>query len=74
VGSGDQHASAVKVARMLPGSRLVSSDNWGHTSLLTSACVDTTTWDYLLRPLARAPKVTHCRSAVQPFAPAPSGS
>jgi hypothetical protein len=54
---------------MLPGSRLVASDNWGHTSLLTSACVDNTVWDYLLRPLAPAPKVTHCRGDVQPFAP-----
>jgi pimeloyl-ACP methyl ester carboxylesterase len=62
------YASAVQVARMLPASRLVSSDNWGHTSLLTSACVDTATWDYLIRPLAAAPKVTHCRGDVQPFA------
>jgi pimeloyl-ACP methyl ester carboxylesterase len=64
--------SAVKVARMLPNSRLISSDNWGHTSLLTSACVDNTTWDYLIHPLARAPKITHCRGNVQPFASSPS--
>jgi hypothetical protein len=50
----------------------VASDNWGHTSLLTSACVDNTVWDYLLRPLAPAPKVTHCRGDVQPFAPGPT--
>jgi len=61
--------NAVKVARRLPSSRLVSSDNWGHTALLTSACVDNTTFNYLLHPLARAPKVTHCRGDIQPFAP-----
>jgi pimeloyl-ACP methyl ester carboxylesterase len=65
--------SAVKVARMLPGSRLVSSDSWGHTALLTSVCVDNTVWGYLLHPLARIPKVTYCRGDVQPFASSPSG-
>jgi pimeloyl-ACP methyl ester carboxylesterase len=63
------YANAVQVARRLPNSRLVASDNWGHTALLTSACVDNTTFSYLLHPLARAPKVTHCRGDVQPFAP-----
>ena len=65
-------ASAVETARMLPGSRLVASDSWGHTALLTSACVDNTVWDYLLRPLAPAPKITHCRGDVQPFTPGPA--
>jgi hypothetical protein len=65
-------ASAVQTARMLPGSRLIASDSWGHTALLTSACVDSTVWSYLLRPLAPAPKVTHCRGDVQPFAPGPA--
>ncbi|WP_329372424.1 alpha/beta hydrolase [Streptomyces sp. NBC_00669] len=64
--------SAVKVAGLLPNSRLVSSDSWGHEALGTSACVDDTAFGYLLRPLARAPKVTHCRGDVQPFGPAPS--
>jgi pimeloyl-ACP methyl ester carboxylesterase len=64
--------SAVKVARMLPNSRLVSSDSWGHEAVGTSACVDTTLWDYLIQPLAPAPKITHCRGNVQPFAPSPS--
>jgi pimeloyl-ACP methyl ester carboxylesterase len=66
--------NAVRVALLMPGSRLVSSDSWGHTALLTSACVDNTTWDYLLHPLAPAPKVTRCRGDVQPFAPSPSAS
>jgi pimeloyl-ACP methyl ester carboxylesterase len=64
--------SAVKVARMLPSSRLVSGDSGGHTALLTSACVDNTVWGYLLHPLARAPKATYCRGDVQPFASSPS--
>ena len=65
--------SAVKVARMLPASRLISSDSWGHEAAGTSSCVDNAIWGYLLRPLAPAPKVRHCRGDVQPFAPAPSG-
>jgi len=65
-------SSAVETARMLPGSRLVASGNWGHTSLLTSACVDNAVWDYLLRPQAVAPRVTHCRGDIQPFAPGPA--
>jgi pimeloyl-ACP methyl ester carboxylesterase len=65
------YASAVQVARQMPGSRLVASDSWGHTALLTSPCVDNTTWAYLLHPRARAPRVTRCRGTVQPF-PAPS--
>jgi DNA-binding NarL/FixJ family response regulator len=66
------YGNAVKVARLLPSSRLISSDSWGHTALLTSACVDDTTWHYLIHPLAPAPKITHCRGDVQPFAPSPS--
>jgi pimeloyl-ACP methyl ester carboxylesterase len=62
--------SAVRVARLLPGSRLISSDSWGHEAVGTSSCVDNAVWGYLLRPLAPAPKVTHCRGDVQPFAPA----
>jgi hypothetical protein len=33
---------------MLPSSRLISSDNWGHTSLGTGACVDNDTFAYLI--------------------------
>jgi pimeloyl-ACP methyl ester carboxylesterase len=66
------YGSAVKVARLLPNSRLVSSDNWGHTSLETSACVDNAVFGYLIHPLAPAPKVTHCRGDIQPFAPSPA--
>ena len=62
------YANAVKVARLLPNTRLISSDSWGHTALLTSACVDNTVWDYLIDPLGPAPKITRCRGDAQPFA------
>jgi hypothetical protein len=58
---------------MLPGGRLISSDNWGHTSLGTGACVDNGTFAYLTSPAAPAPKITRCTGDVQPFAsPAPA--
>jgi len=66
------YGNAVKVARMLPNSRLVSSDNWGHESAGTSACADNAIFGYLIHPQAPAPKVTHCVGRVQPFPPAPS--
>ncbi|TCO52931.1 TAP-like protein [Actinocrispum wychmicini] len=61
--------SAVKVARLLPNSRLVSSDSWGHQALTTSACVDKAVYDYLIDPSTPAPKITTCRGDVQPFEP-----
>lgn len=64
------YSNAVKVAQMLPGSRLISSDNWGHTSLGTGACVDNGTFAYLINPTAPAPKITLCTGDVQPFASA----
>ena len=66
------YGNAVTVAHMLPNSRLIASDSWGHEAAGTSACVDSALWDYLLRPLAPAPKITHCRGNVQPFGPPPS--
>jgi pimeloyl-ACP methyl ester carboxylesterase len=66
------YGNAVEVARLLPSSRLVASDSWGHEAVGTSACVDNTVWDYLIRPLAPAAKITRCRGDVQPFAPSPS--
>jgi hypothetical protein len=66
------YGNAVKVARLLPNSRLVASDSWGHEAAGTSACVDNTLWGYLINPLAPAPKITHCRGDIQPFAPPPS--
>jgi pimeloyl-ACP methyl ester carboxylesterase len=66
------YGNAVRVARLLPSSRLVASDSWGHEALGTSACVDNAGFGYLVHPLAPAPKITHCRGDVQPFAPSPS--
>jgi hypothetical protein len=60
------------VAHMLPNSRLIASESWGHEAVGTSACVDKALFSYLVDPLARAPKITRCRGNVQPFAPSPS--
>jgi hypothetical protein len=64
--------NAVKVAGLLPNSRFVASDGWGHQAITTSACVDNAEFDYLVDPLATAPKIRYCRGDVQPFATAPS--
>ena len=66
------YGNAVQVAHMLPSSRLIASDSWGHEAVGTSACVDQAVFGYLIHPLATAPKVTHCRGNVQPFGPPPS--
>jgi pimeloyl-ACP methyl ester carboxylesterase len=57
---------AVKSSRLLPNSRLLSSNNWGHTAYGTSACATSWTDRYLLyRTLP--PKGTTCTGKVQPF-------
>jgi TAP-like protein len=63
------YRNAVTVAHLLPNSRLVASDSWGHEAVGTSACVDDTLWDHLIQPQAPAPKITRCRGDVQPFGP-----
>jgi hypothetical protein len=58
--------SAVKVSKELPGSRLLGSDNWGHTAYGTSECVTGNIDNYLLNrtlPLAG----TTCTGSEQPF-------
>jgi hypothetical protein len=60
------YAEAVAVSRMLPNSRLLSSDNWGHTGYGTSTCVTAAVDAYLLGgvlPPARAV----CVGDAQPF-------
>jgi len=60
------YRQAVSAAKLLPGSRLLSSDNWGHTAYGTSACVTTAVDRYLLRgTLPAAGRV--CHSSMQPF-------
>ncbi|WP_433361666.1 alpha/beta hydrolase [Actinoplanes sp. CA-142083] len=42
------YADAVKSSQLLPNSRLLSSDNWGHTAYGTSSCATGITDRYLL--------------------------
>jgi pimeloyl-ACP methyl ester carboxylesterase len=66
------YGSAVKVASLLPNSRLISSDSWGHTAYGTSACVTTAIEDYVL--VKKLPAVgLHCTGDVQPFATSAAG-
>ncbi|MEH1099227.1 alpha/beta hydrolase [Micromonospora sp. CPCC 205561] len=61
------YRGAVSSARLLPNSRLLSSDSWGHTAYGTSACVTGAVDAYLLRgALPANGKV--CVGDVQPFA------
>jgi pimeloyl-ACP methyl ester carboxylesterase len=60
------YVDAVKSSRLLPNSRLLSSNNWGHTAYGTSACATSWTDRYLLYR-ALPPKGTTCVGAVQPF-------
>ncbi len=58
---GAKHAAA-----LLPNSRLLSSDSWGHTAYGTSACATGAIETYLLKgTLPAAGKV--CRGDIQPF-------
>jgi pimeloyl-ACP methyl ester carboxylesterase len=60
------YRQAVSAAQLLPGSRLLSSDNWGHTAYGTSTCVTTAVDRYLLvgtLPVTGA----RCHSPIQPF-------
>ncbi|MDG4794394.1 alpha/beta hydrolase [Micromonospora sp. WMMD1082] len=57
---------AVASARLLPNSRLLASDNWGHTAYGTSACATGTIDAYLLR-LTLPKKGKVCHGDVQPF-------
>jgi pimeloyl-ACP methyl ester carboxylesterase len=60
------YKNAVKVASLLPHSRLLSSDSWGHTAYGTSTCVTHAITAYLVtRALPRAG--TLCVGDVQPF-------
>jgi pimeloyl-ACP methyl ester carboxylesterase len=62
---------AVSSNKLLPGSRLLSSNSWGHTAYGTSACVTNAVDGYLVRgTLPPAGKV--CVGDIQPFAPTPA--
>jgi pimeloyl-ACP methyl ester carboxylesterase len=58
--------SSVAVSKLLPNSRLLSNDNWGHTSYGTSAC-DTQATDRYLLDLALPAAGTVCSGDDQPY-------
>ncbi|WP_229402079.1 alpha/beta hydrolase [Micromonospora okii] len=57
---------AVAASRLLPNSRLLSSDNWGHASYGTGICVTEAIDRYLLSGALPA-RGTVCAAARQPF-------
>ncbi len=58
--------SSVAMSRQLPNSRLLSSDNWGHTAYGTGACATNAIDGYLLS-VALPAKGTVCAAEHQPF-------
>jgi len=66
------YSGAVKAASLLPNSRLLGSDNWGHTAYGTSDCVTSAIDTYLLTKALPAPG-TYCHGDVQPFEASPAG-
>jgi pimeloyl-ACP methyl ester carboxylesterase len=63
---------AVSAARLLPNSRLLSNDNWGHTSYGSSQCVTGAMDTYLLTQKVPA-RGAFCHGDVQPFVGTPPG-
>jgi pimeloyl-ACP methyl ester carboxylesterase len=60
------YAGAVQSAKLLPNSRLLSSNNWGHTAYGTSSCADKSIDQYLLYRDLPA-EGTVCTGDDQPF-------
>jgi pimeloyl-ACP methyl ester carboxylesterase len=58
---------AVTLDRLLPRSRLLTLDGWGHTTLFSSACIDDHVSRYLLTTQV-PPLGTVCQPDVVPFA------
>ncbi|MFG2063437.1 alpha/beta hydrolase [Micromonospora sp. NPDC048871] len=61
---------AVSTSKLLPNSRLLSSDSWGHTAYGTSACVTDAMDAYLLQ-VTLPRKGTVCKGDIQPFQEVP---
>jgi pimeloyl-ACP methyl ester carboxylesterase len=61
-----RYENAVKVAGLMPGSRLLTMDGWGHTSLFASACIDEAITRYLVDQ-ALPPQGTICPQDHAPF-------
>jgi pimeloyl-ACP methyl ester carboxylesterase len=62
-----RYQGAVKASQLLPGSRLLTLNGWGHTSLFESRCIDWHLDRYLLTRRLPAPG-TVCPPDVIPFA------
>jgi pimeloyl-ACP methyl ester carboxylesterase len=60
------YAEAVSASRLVPNSRLLSSDSWGHTAYGTSRCVTGAVDAYLVRGALPAPGA-RCVGDTQPF-------
>ncbi|MEU4556897.1 alpha/beta hydrolase [Actinoplanes sp. NPDC023936] len=60
------YAASVSSSKLLPNSRLLTSDNWGHTAYGSGACVTAAIDSYLLAGKLPA-KGTICRAGHQPF-------
>jgi pimeloyl-ACP methyl ester carboxylesterase len=58
--------SAVRLAKLMPNSRLLTSDNWGHAALGTSQCVADSYDRYLISRRLPA-KNARCKGDDQPF-------
>jgi pimeloyl-ACP methyl ester carboxylesterase len=61
------YQDAVTASRLLPNSRLLSSDSWGHTAYGTSECATRSVDAYLLK-VALPPRGRVCKGDEQPFA------
>jgi hypothetical protein len=60
------YEGAVQASRLLPASRLLTSESWGHTAYGSSACVNDAVAQYLVAQ-ALPPEGAVCRGDVQPF-------
>ncbi|GLY04593.1 MULTISPECIES: alpha/beta hydrolase [Actinoplanes] len=60
------YAASVSSSRLVPNSRLLSSDNWGHTAYGTGVCATSAIDQYLLGGKLPA-KGTVCKAEHQPF-------
>ncbi|HEX8344300.1 MAG TPA: alpha/beta hydrolase [Actinoplanes sp.] len=67
------YSGAVAASKLLPNSRLLSSDSWGHTAYGTSTCATTAIDNYLLKATLPA-KGKLCVGDLQPFATAPQAA
>ena len=61
------YAGAVAASKLLPNSRLLTSNSWGHTAYGTSSCVTNAVDSYLIGKKVPA-KGKVCHSDYRPFA------